>query len=187
MYTSDSLVHGESFFHLFSRRRSEHTDQNVKLKPLVLFRTTPTHLEIIITWCYRKPYYIDMFSFSFPFFSRSCVGLISLPVEPDTLHAVMRVCLRFTRDHKMALLFAELGGPRMLLTLNTSSSFNGFSYLATILIRHVFEETHVLRHAMDKVTRTLRQAMIIMRIFLKCWMERQCIKTMNIMHCSHLS
>ncbi len=82
---------------------------------------------------------------------RSCVGLISLPVEPDTLHAVMRVCLRFTRDHKMALLFAELGGPRMLLTLNTSSSFNGFSYLATILIRHVFEETHVLRHAMDKL------------------------------------
>ena len=27
----------------FSRRRSEHTDRNVKLKPTVLFRTTPTH------------------------------------------------------------------------------------------------------------------------------------------------
>ncbi|XP_022080949.1 E3 ubiquitin-protein ligase HUWE1-like [Acanthaster planci] len=82
---------------------------------------------------------------------RSCVGLISLPVEPDTLHAVMRVCLRFTRNHQVALLFAELGGPRMLLSLKTSSSFNGFSYLATILIRHVFEERAVLRHAMDKL------------------------------------
>ena len=37
---------------------SEHTDQNVKLKPTVLFRTTPTHLEIVITWCYRKPFHI---------------------------------------------------------------------------------------------------------------------------------
>lgn len=27
----------------FSRRRSEHTDRNVELKPTVLFRTTPTH------------------------------------------------------------------------------------------------------------------------------------------------
>ena len=42
----------------FSRRSSEHTDRNVELKSTILFRTTPTHLEIIITWCYRKPYYI---------------------------------------------------------------------------------------------------------------------------------
>ena len=40
--------------HLFSRRRSEHTDQNVELKPTVLFRTIPNSLEIVITWCYRK-------------------------------------------------------------------------------------------------------------------------------------
>ena len=29
--------------------------ENAKLNPLVLFRTTPTHSEIIITWCYHKP------------------------------------------------------------------------------------------------------------------------------------
>ena len=23
---------------------------------MILFKTTPTHLEIIITWCYRKPF-----------------------------------------------------------------------------------------------------------------------------------
>ena len=41
----------------FSRRRSEHTDRKVELKPMVLFRTTPTRLKIIITWCFRKPFY----------------------------------------------------------------------------------------------------------------------------------
>ena len=41
----------------FFRRRSEHTDWNVVLKPMVLFRTTPTHLDIVITWCYRKPFH----------------------------------------------------------------------------------------------------------------------------------
>ena len=44
---------------IFSRKWSEQTEWNVELmKPTVLFRTTPTHLEIIITWCYRKPVYI---------------------------------------------------------------------------------------------------------------------------------
>ena len=29
-----------------------------RVNPTVLFRTTPTHLEIVITWCYRKLFYI---------------------------------------------------------------------------------------------------------------------------------
>ena len=82
---------------------------------------------------------------------RACVGLISIPVEPDTLHAVMRTCLRFTRDHRNALLFAELGGPQMLLHLTNASAFNGFPFLATLLLRHVFEERNILKHAMEKV------------------------------------
>ena len=36
----------------FSRRWSEHSDWKSELKPWVHFRTTPTHYEIIITWCY---------------------------------------------------------------------------------------------------------------------------------------
>ena len=31
----------------FSRRKLEHTDRNVELKPTVPFRTTPTHLEML--------------------------------------------------------------------------------------------------------------------------------------------
>ena len=39
-------------------RRSGHTERNVELKPTVLFRTNSTHFEIVITWCYRKFFYI---------------------------------------------------------------------------------------------------------------------------------
>ena len=45
------------YFIAFSRRRSEHTDRPAELKPTVIFRTTPTQLEIIISWCYSKPCY----------------------------------------------------------------------------------------------------------------------------------
>ena len=40
---------------------SPEDDQSIlieTLKPTVLFRTTPTHLEIVITWCYRKPFHL---------------------------------------------------------------------------------------------------------------------------------
>nr|XP_006822183.1 PREDICTED: E3 ubiquitin-protein ligase HUWE1-like [Saccoglossus kowalevskii] len=85
---------------------------------------------------------------------RCCVGLISVPVDSETLHAVLRVTLRFTREHQNALLFAELDGPKMLLSLKQPSGFPGFTSLATLILRHVMEEPHTLRHTMEKVVRT---------------------------------
>lgn len=85
---------------------------------------------------------------------KMCVGLISIPVEPDTLHAVMRLCLRLTRNHSNAVLFAQLGGPKMLLTLTQSSAFIGFTSLATLLFRHVLEDALTLQHTMEKVIRS---------------------------------
>ena len=38
------------------RRRSEHIDRNVKLKPTVIFRTSPTHQRQSLLWCYRKTF-----------------------------------------------------------------------------------------------------------------------------------
>lgn len=84
---------------------------------------------------------------------RVCVGLIGVPVEPDTLHAVMRLCLRLTRNHTYAVTFAELGGLRLLLNLTQESAFTGFTSLATLLIRHILEEPNTLRHTMEKVVR----------------------------------
>lgn len=82
---------------------------------------------------------------------RSCVGLLSVPIEPDTLHAVMRCCLRLTRLHEHATTFAELCGPKLLLGLTQASAFTGFQSLATLLIRHILEEPETLKNTMEKV------------------------------------
>ena len=42
---------------LISRRWLEHTGENIELNPTALFRTIPTHLDIVITWCYCKPFH----------------------------------------------------------------------------------------------------------------------------------
>ncbi|GCB69809.1 hypothetical protein scyTo_0012493 [Scyliorhinus torazame] len=85
---------------------------------------------------------------------RSCVSMISVPVDPDTLHATLRLCLRLTREHKCALMFAELGSTRMILNLTQGSGFNGFTPLVTLLFRHVIEDPCTLKHTMEKVVRS---------------------------------
>ncbi|XP_077604413.1 E3 ubiquitin-protein ligase HUWE1 [Crocuta crocuta] len=60
---------------------------------------------------------------------RACVSMLGVPVDPDTLHATLRLCLRLTRDHKYAMMFAELKSTRMILNLTQSSGFNGFTPL----------------------------------------------------------
>ncbi|XP_076049070.1 HECT, UBA and WWE domain containing E3 ubiquitin protein ligase 1 isoform X2 [Oratosquilla oratoria] len=85
---------------------------------------------------------------------RSCVGFIKLGVDPDTLHALMRMCLRVTQTWEHAMVFAQLGGVRTLLSLTESSAFWGFNNLASLLMRHVMEEPQTLRHTMEKVVRS---------------------------------
>ena len=84
---------------------------------------------------------------------RACVNMIAVPVEPDALNAIMRLSLRLTRDFELAAMFAELGGIKLLLGLTQSSSFTGFSSLASLLVRHVLEDKETLRHTMEKVIR----------------------------------
>jgi hypothetical protein len=50
------------------------------------------------------------------------------------------------------VLFADLGGPRILLSLNQSSSFHGFVSLVTLIFRHILEEKDSLRYCMEKVS-----------------------------------
>ncbi|XP_044741696.1 E3 ubiquitin-protein ligase HUWE1 isoform X4 [Chrysoperla carnea] len=85
--------------------------------------------------------------------TRSCVRLMRLPLDIETLHAVMRVLLRYTRDFENAKLFAEEGGIRLLLDLTLASNFTGFESIATLLIRHVFEGPSVMEMTMEKVLR----------------------------------
>ncbi|XP_014635205.1 PREDICTED: E3 ubiquitin-protein ligase HUWE1 isoform X5 [Ceratotherium simum simum] len=85
---------------------------------------------------------------------RACVSMLGVPVDPDTLHATLRLCLRLTRDHKYAMMFAELKSTRMILNLTQSSGFNGFTPLVTLLLRHIIEDPLTLRHTMEKVVRS---------------------------------
>ena len=85
---------------------------------------------------------------------RAAVGLISIPVEPDALNAILRLVLRLTRTFAQATLFAELGGIRLLLGLTQLSCFSGFSSLASLLVRHVLEDEATLRHTMEKIIRS---------------------------------
>jgi len=85
---------------------------------------------------------------------RAAVGLIAVPVEPDALNAILRLCLRLTRTFSQATLFAELGGIKLLLALKQTSSFSGFSSLASLLVRHVLEDDQTLRHTMEKIIRS---------------------------------
>lgn len=83
----------------------------------------------------------------------SCVRLMMLPVDRDTLHALMRICLRYTRDHENATIFAKEGGVKVLLETTQGSSYTGFINLATLLIRHIIEEPRTLWTAMENVVR----------------------------------
>ncbi len=72
-------------------------------------------------------------------------------IEPEFLHAVMRLCLRLTRDHELAVMFANLGGVQLVLELTQNSNFPGVLPLSNLLIRHVIEDRGCLRYAVEKV------------------------------------
>ena len=78
---------------------------------------------------------------------------MGLSVDADALNAILRLLLRLTQDFEQAVVFAQLGGVKMLLDLTQASSFSGFSSLATLLIRHVMEDPVTLRQTMEKVIR----------------------------------
>ena len=82
---------------------------------------------------------------------RCCVDLISVPVECETLHAVLRLCLRCTRLHEMADLFVNCGGIDRLLALSQSSAFTGFTSICTLIIRHILEDEEMLKVSMTRV------------------------------------
>ena len=53
------------------------------------------------------------------------VGLMGLPVDAYALNAILRLLLRLTRTFDYAVIFAQMGGVKMLLDLTQASSFSG--------------------------------------------------------------
>ncbi|XP_014203791.1 E3 ubiquitin-protein ligase HUWE1 isoform X2 [Copidosoma floridanum] len=95
-----------------------------------------------------------------PSIVRACVKLLAIPVDRDALHALMKVCLRLTRDYKNAEIFVKEGGVKLLLDMTQVSSFIGSVTLSTLLIRHTLEEPLTLGLAMEKVVRSRTQSNI---------------------------
>lgn len=82
----------------------------------------------------------------------SCVQLMAhQQLERDTLHAIMRVVVRLTKNYHLAEVFARFGGVDVLLNMKQSSGYIGFTTLATLLIRHVIEEPKTLSLAIQNV------------------------------------
>lgn len=82
--------------------------------------------------------------------------LMGWPVNPDTLHAIMRLILRLTRSYEVAEVFSQNNGVRYLTTLTSDSGFSGFFPLANLLIRHVLEDSQSLKYAIEKVSCTTK-------------------------------
>ena len=86
---------------------------------------------------------------------RNCTQLVACPLDQDTLHAALRLCLRFTRDHSHAEEFVSCGGPQALLAKKRDSSFKGFSSLTILLLRHVMECNSTLSQTVENVIRSV--------------------------------
>lgn len=79
-----------------------------------------------------------------------CVDLLSIQVNASTLNAIMRLLLRFTRDYNMAQCFAQRDGVQHLLNLTEASSFPGALPLASLLLRHIVEDTETMTNAVNR-------------------------------------
>lgn len=86
---------------------------------------------------------------------RCCTNLLSAHLNPDTLHANLRLCLRLTRRPELASVFNKEGGPQALLSLTHKSAFRGFTSLAAMLFRHCLEEGPLLQQAMESMVRSV--------------------------------
>lgn len=83
----------------------------------------------------------------------SMVSMLSVQVGTNTLSAALRLILRLTREHKYAMMFSELGGPKLLLHLKQPLLFQGFTSLVTLIFRHILEEPSALKYSMEKVVK----------------------------------
>ena len=87
---------------------------------------------------------------------RSCTRLLSsTTLDPDTLHANLRLCLRLSRQSELSAVFYKEGGLQTLLSLTQKSSFKGFTSLASLLFRHCLEDPRLLRQSMESVVRAV--------------------------------
>ena len=100
------------------------------------------------------------------------IGLVkSDNLDKDLLHAVMRITVRLTRDHSLAVAFADSGALSALFHPDRIAVFSTQQQLSMMILRHVVEEPAVLLYAMEKEIRehatTLRGRGVDLQSFLR--------------------
>ncbi|UXI19882.1 hypothetical protein NH340_JMT05825 [Sarcoptes scabiei] len=81
----------------------------------------------------------------------SSINLFKIPIEPETLNAILRLNLRLTRNYENASYFVEKNGVNLLLKIPQSSVFCGFVSLVILIIRHVLEDEKSLQTTMERL------------------------------------
>ncbi|CAF3260415.1 unnamed protein product [Rotaria sp. Silwood2] len=85
------------------------------------------------------------------------INLIRTLVDSDTIHALLRLILRLTRNYKYVQQFVEKGGIKAILNLTEISAFQGYTSLIILIFRHIMEDKKNLCLTMEK---SIRQALI---------------------------
>ena len=86
---------------------------------------------------------------------RHCTSLLLGALEKDSLHALCRLLVRFTRLEKLAQVFVDEGGIPMLFRVRRRSNFKNFYTMATHIIRHIFEVGEMKKYVYESVLRNI--------------------------------
>ncbi len=84
----------------------------------------------------------------------SCVGLMQRPLLPDSMHAILQLASRLSRNYELAQLFIQLGGLSALLNLPAESNFESRFGIISSILRHLIEEPNMLQQVMETEIKT---------------------------------
>ncbi|KAI8588501.1 hypothetical protein BDZ88DRAFT_397137 [Geranomyces variabilis] len=84
-------------------------------------------------------------------FMQSLVSLMALDtIDKEMLHAVMRLIVRLTRSHGIAIEFARVGGIPLLFNPNRIGLFHAQPAMTIMILRHIIEDSAILKATMER-------------------------------------
>ncbi|KAJ3152974.1 hypothetical protein HDU86_005429 [Geranomyces michiganensis] len=84
-------------------------------------------------------------------FLQGLVSLLALDtIDKGMLHAVLRLLIRLTRSHGVAIEFARLGGIPMLFNPSRIGVFPAQPAMTIMILRHIIEDSAILKATMER-------------------------------------
>ncbi|KAJ3032901.1 hypothetical protein HDV00_006990 [Rhizophlyctis rosea] len=79
------------------------------------------------------------------------VSLLRLEeIDKDMVHALLRLAVRLTRHHTIAVEFAKLDGVPLLFNSSRIGAFHAQQAMTVMILRHIIEDANVLRQTMEQ-------------------------------------